>query len=125
MVLCFTGSVKKHFVAKILLEIWERFLYENNRSYTSNLVRNSLLSIFSPYIMRIFSVNSIDVYKRIFLHVIHVFSYYLDVEYYSIDSSIDYQKAWSRLVPTTAIIFAEMSDKIWSPHIHRPKFVTR
>ena len=28
-------SVKKHCVAKILQEIWEIFLYENNRNYNS------------------------------------------------------------------------------------------
>ena len=32
---CFEGSVKKHWVAKILQGIWERFLYENNRNYNS------------------------------------------------------------------------------------------
>ena len=36
MVLCFKGSMKKQCLAKILEEIWERYLYDDNLNYNSN-----------------------------------------------------------------------------------------
>ena len=47
--LCFKRiSEKKHCVAKTLLEIWERFLYENNCNY--NFYKFSYKFIFIPFL---------------------------------------------------------------------------
>ena len=100
-VLCFKCWVKKHCAAKISQGIWERFLYENNRSYNSyklsckftfilclsfrrNQKPDSNFQQVGDLVTRNISVfclkrvklyfkgmpNSIDFYKRIFLHVI-------------------------------------------------------
>ena len=46
-----SGSVKKGCLAKILLEIWEIFLCENNLTIIpTNLIRMTLLSSFSPFV---------------------------------------------------------------------------
>ena len=43
--MCFWWSVKKHWVAKILQEIWERFSYENNRNLNFYKFRYKLMFI--------------------------------------------------------------------------------
>ena len=81
--MCLKWSVKNHHVAKILQGIWERFLHENHRNYNSwNLVISSPLFLFCPFIETKSKnqidksiqqeSNLIDVYKRIFLHIIPV-----------------------------------------------------
>ena len=95
-------SVKKHYVAKILLAIWEMFLHENNRHYSSCIFSYKFEFIFflsfltnekqEPGFQQVGGLetinisvfclvalyfkampNSIDFYKGIFLHVIPVF----------------------------------------------------
>ena len=47
MVLWFKWSVKKHYVAKVLLAMWEVFLHENNCNYNS--YKSSYKFAFIPF----------------------------------------------------------------------------
>ena len=96
--ICFIYNLKKHCEAKILLAIWDTFVYEKNCNYNSYkfiklplylfchfveikhknqtlqvdglVIKNILFIVSHPLFQR--DANSIDFQKEILLHVIHV-----------------------------------------------------